>query len=87
MRRAIFMTEHPMTIQELATWLLNSPSGEARAFAFRSDGNEVVTMKKFINGTIVNTNELSNKSVRQLFGITKGRTTHGNETETSTEGV
>jgi hypothetical protein len=74
------MTKHPMTVQELATWLLNAPSGEARALAFRSDGNEVVTMKKFINGTIVNTNELSNKSFRQLFGITKERTTHDNET-------
>jgi hypothetical protein len=68
-----------MTSQELAAWLLNTPNGEARALAFRSDGNEVVTMKKFINGTIVTTNELSNQSFRQLFGITKGRSTHDDE--------
>jgi len=81
------MTKNQMTIQELATWVLTAPSGEARALAFRSDGNDVVTMKQFVNGSLVNTNELSNKAFRKLFGITKGRAHHEHlESEVQSEG-
>lgn len=54
---------------ELLSWVVNAPVGEARALAFRSDGNDTVTVKQYLNSTMFATREFSPHDFKTIFGL------------------
>lgn len=67
---------------ELANWVMTAPVGEARTVGIRADGNEVVTVKQYVNASVVTTTEMSLAEFRKFTGLTKRRTANGSETPT-----
>jgi len=75
------VSEKELGITELASWVLSAPVGEARTVGIRSDGNQVVTIKRYLNASIVNTEEFSLSAFRKFSGIPKRRS-HGTDSQT-----
>ena len=51
-------------------WVLEAPHGEARAISVRSDGNELVTVKQFLNSLPVSCTEIPvNQAKRSVLAV------------------
>lgn len=60
-------------LKDLATWVLTAPIGEPRAVSFRADGNDVVTIKRYLGGSLVETVELTKHDFKKHAGLPQGR--------------